>query len=252
MKHISKYLHNLKKVTNDPNPNLISCGDYNIWHEMIGSDGKKRDIYKNKFKNGDYAIKSFHDHGLININDGTPTFWKENNGIKKHYHIDSVWINNNFNTNSNVSSTFNQDIDISDHYYNDIKISIDVERKQIKHQYVWKINQMTDIKWKAYEESLETEINDLISYGNDHWDNNNNDPNKYLLDFVVNYFQNLMIKNAIKYVGRKKIRINRISIIDEELKCIIDEVRNFRKEIKHILLLNKINQKRSFNKDMIP
>ena len=60
-----KYIH---QFMDDQNPNMLICGDFNIWSELIGSPLELRTMNKNKFEDGDklfevmnkYRVSSNH------------------------------------------------------------------------------------------------------------------------------------------------------------------------------------------------
>ena len=86
---------------------------------------------------------------MININDGQPTKWhKDKNSIINHYHVDTLWMNEEMANHIKVHHNFDNNIMITNHYPNNIIIQhIGSSSSDKIPGFEWKINNASKSQW---------------------------------------------------------------------------------------------------------
>ena len=236
--------------------NIIITGDINIWHECIGSPDK-RNIYKQKFINGDNYINILTKIGCKIINDNTNynTFIHNGNKMK----VDDVTATT-YNISNLCKWYTDESIDCSDHFriIIDIKLSV---KKEISYYKIWNINSKTNwnkyynqisIEFIKFLNSKKNEYKELMNrinnnnnnnyndnHNNNNDNNNNNINNEQLLNqFINNYF--IQITNKIQmfaeeYIGSTTYSTNDNKWYNKECKLINNKFMNIKNQSSNIL-----------------
>ena len=242
IKKLFKYIHNF---TNDDNPNIICGGDLNIWSNLIGNELTKKinnkHLYKKKYEDGDELFDIMTKLKMININGNQPTMWKYN--IKKdktmYYAVDTIWCNMNLLNHISITSYYNNEIQYSDHYPNEIliqsyKINSNNSNNQHKqYRYIWNINNVSSDKCDIYKTWVHEKTNDLQSIINETKKNVIN--TKAFIHSLTKTLCDILLKTAITIFGRKKKSYNQKQYINESILKIINNIHKLKKKIKPIL-----------------